>query len=182
MKHVMLDLETLGLAPGSALLSMGAVEFELDGRTGKTAYANIDRRSCITAGLKSDPHTEEWWKRQSQAARDALLIDPKPLKTVVQSFHGWFVARGAACIWSHGAAFDTVLWEVAAKAVGETVPWKFFNVRDTRTIYDTFDFDVRDIVRDGTHHNALDDAIYQIKCVAAALRKGRVAAPESVFG
>ena len=181
MKHVMLDLETFGLAPGVAIRSIGAVEFELDGTTGKTCYANISRQSCVDAGLTIDPNTEAWWAKQSKAAQDALLVDPQPLKLVAASFAGWFAARNAVCLWGHGAAFDPVVWEAASKAVGVAVPWKFWNVRDTRTVFDLFDFDIRDIGRDGTYHNALDDAVYQVKCVAAALKKGRAAAPVSVF-
>lgn len=177
----MLDLETFGLVPGVALRSIGAVEFELSGEIGVTFYRNIDRRSCEAAGLIVDPNTEAWWKRQSQAAQDQLLVDPHPLRDVVMAFHSWFRDQEAVTIWSHGAAFDTVLWEAAARVVGfPTSPWKFGNVRDTRTVHELFGFDVRDVQRVGTYHNALDDAVYQVKCVAAALAKGR--APERASG
>lgn len=176
----MLDLETFGLVPGVALRSIGAVEFELSGETGDTFYANISRSSCEAAGLVVDPNTEAWWKRQSQAAQDVLLVDPQPLRDIVMRFHIWFRECQAVTIWSHGAAFDTALWEAAARRVELTPPWKFVNVRDTRTVYELFDFDVRDVQRVGTYHNALDDAVYQVKCVAAALAKGRP--PERASG
>jgi hypothetical protein len=173
MKHVMLDLETFGVKPGVIIRSIGAVEFELDGRIGKSIYANVDRKSCEAIGLVSDPRTEQWWREQSKAAQEALLVDPKPLKDVVDGFYKWFLNCGADFVWSHGAAFDPVIFEAAAHAAKGQVPWKFYNVRDTRTTYDLFGFDIRDVWRDGTYHNALDDAKYQVKCVALAVAKGR---------
>ncbi len=177
----MLDLETFGTKPGVVIRSLGAIEFDLDGSTGKSCYANISQASCEAAGLTVDPATVEWWKQQSKEAQAAFRVDPKPLPDVAISFYKWFAACGATHVWSHGAAFDTIIWEAASLAVKVPVPWKFYNVRDTRTVFDLFDFDIRDIPRDGTYHNALDDATYQVKCVAAALRKGRAKTPDSVF-
>jgi 3' exoribonuclease, RNase T-like len=49
MKHCMLDLETLGLRPGSSILSVAAVEFEIDGQRDRSFHANITRASCKAA-------------------------------------------------------------------------------------------------------------------------------------
>lgn len=188
MNHVMLDLETFGTAPGSVIRSIGAVEFDLSGATGKTFHLNIDEKSCLDVGLVKDPSTVAWWSQQAKAAQDALLVDPKPLRNAAVQFGQWFTGTAkATCVWGHGASFDPVLWEAACRAAGVSVmPWRFFNVRDTRTVFDLFDFDLRDVPRTGTHHSALDDALYQVKCLGLALRKGRAptAAPqaEDMFG
>lgn len=181
MKNVMLDLETFGVVPGVVLRSIGAVAFDLDGATGSSFYANVDRKSCEDIGLIVDPATERWWAQQSKAARDALEVSPQPIADVAAAFHSWFAKTGATHVWSHGAAFDAVLWEAAARRLHLATPWKFWNVRDTRTVFDLFDFDIRDITRDGTYHNALDDARYQVRCVAAAIRKGRASAATDLF-
>ncbi len=184
MKHVMLDLETFGVRPGFALRSLGAVEFELDGTTGRTCYANISRASCDALGLKIDPNTERWWSEQSAEARAALEVDPKPIRDVVESFNAWFAKVGGVYLWCHGAAFDAVLYEAACVALRVPLPWKFYNVRDTRTVLDLFDFDLRELHRDGTHHDALDDARFQVRAITEALKKGRKAAAmnDGVFG
>lgn len=173
MKHVMLDLETFGTTPGCVVRSIGAVEFELHGTTGRTFYENVMSTSCTDIGLKIDPQTAAWWKQQSQAAQEALLVDPQRIEETIKRFARWFGDAGATFVWSHGAAFDTVIWEAACRASKGPVPWKFYNARDTRTVFDLFEFDIRDIPRDGTYHNALDDARYQVKCIAAALAQGR---------
>ena len=48
-------------------------------------------------------------------------------------------------------------------------PWKFWNVRDVRTVVDLakpFRNLKKDYKRKGTHHNALDDAIFQASYVS----------------
>jgi hypothetical protein len=172
--HICLDLETLGLEPGRVLRSIGAVRFNLSGEIGDTFYRNIDKDSCLDAGLTIDPATAQWWARQSPQARAALEVDPRPLAEVIGDFNIWFGVRSETRVWAQGAAFDPAMWEAAVKAAGYVVvPWKFHALRDTRTIYDVFNFDIRDVPRDGVYHSALDDALYQVRCVVTALSKGR---------
>ncbi len=175
MKHVMLDLETIGTRPGSVILSIGAVFFDLDGKTGETFYRNIEPASCLAAGLTVDPQTKAWWMRQSQAARDALAVDRRPLADVVKEFASFFRA-GGEFVWAQGATFDPPLWEAAAAAVGCSTPWRFWNARDTRTVYDICGLDYKAMPREGVYHNALDDCLTQVKAVAAALSKFKVVA------
>lgn len=172
MKHVMLDLETAGTRPGSVILSIGAVQFDLNGAIGDRFYSNIDSDSSVRAGLKVDAATMRWWSDQSLSAREALKADARPLATVVQDFGAWFRSIEAKYIWGHGAAFDPPLWDAAAHAVGMSAPWDYRNIRDTRTVFHLHDFDAKSIAFAGVEHNALDDALHQIKCVAAALAGG----------
>lgn len=61
MTAVMLDLETWGTAPGSALRSIGACTFiPATGETPQTFYRNITRASCEAVGLAVDPETVKW--------------------------------------------------------------------------------------------------------------------------
>lgn len=170
MRHVMLDLETWGTKPGSALRSIGAVAFELEGGVGESFYQNIDQGSCVRAGLTIDEATVAWWKKQSQEAQAALLINPVPLTNVVTEFNAFFHNVDAYFVWSQGGNFDEPLWNAATSAAGFAVPWKFWNARCTRTLYQLAGFDPRTLKRDGTHHNALDDALFQVNCVQASAR------------
>ena len=170
MQHVMLDLETWGTKPGCALRSIGAVSFNLHSEIGDGFYLNIDGGSCSDAGLTVEKGTQEWWAKQSPEAQAALMVDPQPLAGVVAGFHAWFKAQGAEFVWSHGGNFDEPIWSAAAAAVGARVPWKFWNARCTRTAYALAKFDPRSLKREGTYHNALDDARYQVQCVQAAMR------------
>lgn len=176
MKHVMLDLETLGTVPNSVVISIGAVEFELDGRAGKSFQANIAAASCREIGLIEDPATHQWWAKQSKEAQDRVTTDPRPVGEVASRFGSWFSSRGAEFVWGNGATFDVVLWECVCRKLGIAPPWKFWNVRDMRTVIHLFDLDVRTMNRVGVHHDALDDAKFQVSCIAAALKKNAGAA------
>lgn len=170
--NIMFDLETWGTKPGSILRSIGAVAFEPrgEGIVGEGYYANIDRKSCEEKGLTVDASTEAWWAKQSKEAQDSLLQDQKHIRDVVAGFHQWFSVNRGEQIWCQGANFDSVLWEAVVAACGFRVPWKFWNVRDTRTVYEMCRFNPESVKRPGTYHNALDDAKHQVLCVQAALR------------
>lgn len=165
--HVMVDLETWGTAPGSALRSIGAVTFSPYGEAHaeKSFYSNIDRASCEAAGLKIDPKTEGWWAAQSLEARAALVASCRPLREVVGDFAKWWISVSGTYVWSNGANFDEVLWRVAAGCVGLDVPWKYWNVRDTRTAWHLARLNPKSVKRDGVAHNALADARHQALCV-----------------
>lgn len=54
MKHIMLDIETMGNQSYSSILSIGAVKFDLNtGETGDEFYTTIDLKSCLDLGLKN---------------------------------------------------------------------------------------------------------------------------------
>lgn len=178
----MLDLETWGTTPGCAIRSIGAVVFSRcrgDVHMA-TFYRNVTRESCEAAGLAVEQGTADWWARQSVAARDALKNGQVQLSDALSSFIHWFNAVGGVCIWSQGAGFDVPIIEAACARSGIAWPWKFWDVRDTRTAYDLAGLDPRRVPREGQHHNAMDDAIHQARCVQAALKRlvqnGRLAA------
>jgi hypothetical protein len=173
----MMDLETYGLTPGCVVRSVGATTFTLEGdHEPKTFYANISATSCLFARLHIEQGTHEWWAGQSAEAQESLKRDQRPLRDVVKDFNAWVVSgcglrEATVRVWSQGSNFDVVLWEAAARAVGVAVPWRFYNCRDTRTLYELAGFDPWSIKRAGTYHNALDDARHQVECCRAAWEK-----------
>jgi len=166
---VMIDIETMGTTPGSAILSISAVMFGPSG-LGETFYAPIALASCTAAGLTIDPYTVAWWMKQSDAARAAAFRDDaEPLAAVLQQFTCWLELVDAEKPWCQGANFDAPLLDAAYRACGMASPWKFWNVRDTRTLYELADVKV-DRAR-GVHHNALDDARAQAEAAVVALQR-----------
>lgn len=168
--HIMVDIETLGKHAGCIILSLGAVAFDPKdpNKAGETFYANIDPFDMQQYGFHTDPDTVEWWKGQSEEAKASLLVDRKPAVVVLKDFIQWFHSVRGEQIWSQGASFDIPIIDCALKIYGLTPPWKYWNVRDTRTAYDIFNFDPRSVKRVGTYHNALDDCQYQVQCVQRA--------------
>lgn len=177
--HIMIDLETIGTRPGSAILTIGAVRFDptaadfidpqddipLSLPTETAFYRRIDRESCTFLGLTEDWDTLSWWSRQTpEARREAFDADPRhDIAEVMAEFARW--CGRDPFPWSHGASFDVVLCEAAFERLGIRAPWKFWNVRDTRTLYD---FTGEKPIRDRNHHHALHDAAAQAAAVQRA--------------
>lgn len=169
LDDAMIDIETLGKKPGAAVLSIGAVMFGATG-LGEAFYSPVLLQSCVAVGLKIDPETVAWWMKQSDEARDAAFrADAPALPVVLLRFTEWFVAQQARYPWCHGATFDVPILDAAYEACGLPAPWKFYDVRDTRTLYDLVGVKVDR--SNGTHHNALDDARAQAEAAAAAFRR-----------
>lgn len=177
--HVMLDLETLGTKPGCAIVSIGACVFNMEGVQEKF-YRPIDVTKKIAQGhLAMEPGTIVWWMGQSPEAR-AVFVDQTHVSTydAITDFKNWWVDKAlkypgdGEYIWCHGASFDAPILEAVYNAIGHQAPFKFYNIRDTRTLYGLAD--VYPDRSQGTHHNALDDAVAQAEtAIKAVIALGR---------
>jgi hypothetical protein len=174
--HVMIDLETWGTLPGSALRSIGAVTFSPygDAHEEKHFYANIEVGSCEAAGLKFEPDTEAWWQRQSADSQRRLADNRRALNDVILDFNEWWHSAAGTYVWSNGANFDEVLWRAAAASIHHSVPWKYWNVRDTRTCWDLAGLNPKSIPFEGVQHDAIADARHQARCVTRAYSMLRI--------
>jgi hypothetical protein len=167
--NVMIDIETMGKVPGSAILSIGAVCFGAIG-CGASFYEPISLPSCTAAGLMIHADSVSWWMAQSDAVRSAATQpDARPLADVLNSFSEWFAAHSGEKIWCHAVACDIPILDEAFRACELDSPWKSWNVRDARTLYDLAGF-AAERTR-GAHHHALDDAVSQANAAIEAYRK-----------
>jgi len=171
---VMLDLETMGKKSNSALVSIGAVEFNLiTGETGREFYKVIDLQSCLDVGLKVEASTIYFWLQQSQAARDAICKDKKlPITTVLHMFGAWMQDCVAEVgIWGNGARFDIGLLEDAYSACKLENPWYFRSEKDVRTLVSFAPQVKANLPFEGIEHNPIDDCKHQIKYCNAIWKK-----------
>jgi len=170
----MVDLETLGIKPGSAILSIGAVLFDPDKKLPKkvpekkTFYQNIEIKTSLAMGLTVDQSTVDWWKKQDKKAQDILKVDKITVQKAFLNFRLFFSQNKIVYIWSHGSGFDVVLLEEGYRKIEMMFPWKCWNIRDTRTIFDLAG--IRCDHKEGIHHYALDDAINQARSIQKAYK------------
>lgn len=173
---VMIDLETLGLRPDCPIVSIGAVQFNID--TGEVNNKAYYRRvewinDQLDRPLSRD--TVKWWLEQDPAAQAELTNreGAVKLKLALKQLED-FIPKGAR-IWANGATFDPIILDDAYQNQGGRVPpWGFRNVRDCRTIKDaaeTTGWDSRQFNMGGQFHNALDDCIFQIKWTCSAWQR-----------
>ena len=158
----MIDLETMGIRPTSAIVSIGVCLFD-DIKIVDTFYTPVNLQSCRDVGLTTDKSTEEWWQKQSAEARAAWQTSDAPrINEALKSMNDWMLQRSPVSVcrpWGNGADFDLTIIGYAFNAIEANPPWKFYNHACFRTMKNMFDVPVPQ--RLGTHHHALDDAIHQ---------------------
>lgn len=160
MIDVMLDLETMGKGPNAAIVAIGAVGMDLvNGKLGKDFYVTISLESSVEAGGEMDASTVLWWMRQSDEAR-AELDGGGSWADAICRFYSFLKNnsdRNTLRVWGNGVDFDNVIMAQAFARHHLDVPWLYRNNRCYRTMRKLFP-DVGRVVRDGTLHNAYDDA------------------------
>lgn len=164
--RVMIDIETLGVETGAAILSIGAAEFGVDG-IGDTFYRSVSLTSCQEAGLELDAETIEWWFSQDGGAR-GVLSGGDDLDDVLVALDSWLGDVGATEYWANSPSFDLQMLEHAYDAVGYRPPWSFYEERDYRTLKALGIVDEPE--QDGIEHNALDDALHQARVARDTLQ------------
>lgn len=179
MVNIMIDIETMSTASNATILTIGAIPFLSDG----TIPVDPDMYFYERVQLESydsfknnefdfDFSTLIWWlKQDSEPLKDAFLENPRfPIKVVMQDLANYLMIiknlfkKDIVNVWSHGKDFDVVILQNAFKVCGIECPWKFWDTRDTRTIYSLTNVDLRNISIDGyKSHNAIGDCLKQIE-------------------
>ncbi len=178
MKHICIDLETMGTRPDSAIIAIGAVEFEMptiesEGEIGRKFYLNVDLQSCIDKGMTVTGGTIMWWLAQSEEARRVLRNPDLPKARIdgaLATFSQFWRDCDATYLWAHGQDFDVSIMRTAYALHDLRHPWTYNMARDTRTLYHVAGFDEKTLPSIGNAHNALDDALFEVSAIFTAQR------------
>lgn len=185
MTDVMIDIETLDTAPTAAILSIGAVKFDLArGAVGNGPRDRFHRAVSLSFDefrlFTVSRSTVDFWLSQSAEARRAVVAGDEPTERVdfEAALDGLasFVAR-AERVWARGPAFDLAILRHAYRVVLRRAnpPWSHKVERDSRT----FEFVARalGVVAPAfeppfltREHHALDDAVAEAHRVIAVFR------------
>lgn len=174
--HVMLDLETMGTAPGSMIAAIGACTFVTDAPR-QTFYARVELRGQDRLGLTIDPDTVLWWLAQDEPAREELTHPSlrrhrQPLAAALTELHNrirWWSEGRELRLWANGANFDPGIAETAWRACfpGTAPAWRYHEVRCVRTLLELAGVDRKAFPPRVAHH-ALHDALAQADAAEAA--------------
>lgn len=179
MKHIMVDLETLGTTPQAPIISIGAVFFDPEtGETGNSFHEKIEFGSAC-AGRTIDPCTIAWWFKQDDEARHSVLESGRSQDAAIRMFAEFVLDGEPDAIWGNGATFDISILEDIYRQHKLRCPWPFWSVRDVRTIVDCAQgiVDRKSFEFEGTQHDALADALHQAKYVSAMWQALRATNP-----
>ena len=159
--NIMLDLETMGNGSNAAIISIGAVAFDIRKRElGAEFYQLVTLESSMETGGECDASTILWWMGQSEEARRCIIVPPVAvtISEALQKFSCWYdqVAKEDGEVWGNGATADNVWLANAYRRLNLPVPWFYRKDRCYRTAKALHPKVVRKPY--GIAHNALDDA------------------------
>jgi len=172
---IMIDIESLNTTPNCVILTIGAVRFD---PKGSGVVERLELRPTIEDqtgiyGRTINEDTLRWWGEQSPEAIEEAMGDwgREPFDVCMEKLYKFCWNRRA--VWSNGAGFDCVVMEDAWRQVSDKpnpIPWPFWSVRDTRTLYEVAGVKLKD----GGHvtsHKAVEDAERQAIVVQKAYTK-----------
>jgi len=159
-KDWMVDIETLATTPDAHILSIGAVDMSDHNNTFYHTVEGINQQRMTNFS------TIKWWLKQSpEAIKNATSRDNVlELPDMLEALTAFLEEHKLTHPWANGSVFDVIILENAYRQHGMKIPWNFWNVRDMRTICDiAYRITGKTLkpVREGTYHNALDDAVFQ---------------------
>lgn len=165
MIHGMIDLETLSTNPNATILTVGGVKFDpyTMAEPSQGMYFRVDVDSQTEMGRDVMQETVNWWSKQPKEISDEAFSDDNraSLDDMIKKINKFSV--GVDVFWCQGPLFDYAILQDIYKQLGYPVPWQYWQIRDSRTLFSLVPKDP-DEERTGLH-NALEDCYFQAKKV-----------------
>ena len=167
----MIDLETLSTNPNAVILTVGGVKFDptTQMKPYSEMYFRVDVDSQTKMGRDVMQDTVNWWSKQPKEISDEAFSDHDrtSLDEMIKSINKFFV--GVDVFWCQGPLFDYAILQDIYKQLGHPVPWQYWQIRDSRTLFSLVPRDLNEKRQD--LHNALEDCRFQAKKVQKVYRQ-----------
>jgi hypothetical protein len=166
--HIMIDLETAGLTPGSAILEIAAVAFHIPSfqpcpRAGYY-HVRVDLLDSLARGFRTDSDTAAFHLRQEGLAEDPATLRGLSVHDALTGLLQFIRRTTPSHVWAWGMDFERNMLEAAFKKTGLPFPWHYTASMDARTVWN--------LAFTKPHpkrpHRALDDCHAQIRDLADA--------------
>lgn len=166
--QIVVDLETLDTAPSAHILTVALVLVDVDAPIDSPDFC----RKLFTAevyrkqpGRTVSLDTQDWWAKQSQAARDIAFdhVAPEIISDVMRHLADW-LQDNPYPIWGNGSDFDNAILQHAFNAEG--LQWPYYRNRCLRTLRGVakdLGYTLPPLPFEGTKHVASDDALHEAK-------------------
>ena len=172
---IQIDMETFDTAPSAKIISLALVGYNRN--TAEAVHEIYARFKVAMMPGTVSRSTINWWHREDYKnpglLAEATGGEVDPLQFFDDLVSGF--PQGDVKVWGNGSNFDVVILEETLKSLHCPVPWKFWNVRDLRTLLDIAEVNPRQCQFDGDKHNALHDARHQTRMALYAKQKIREA-------
>jgi exodeoxyribonuclease VIII len=162
----MIDLEGLATGPDTCILTIAAQAFDPfgHGHYEQSYYARVTLESQPDRAI--DQGTIDWWATQPAIVRDEAFDEEGriPLDQALDEL-GKLIWH-SKLIWAQGPTYDMNILEHAYKSYRKPLPWKYYMVRDSRTVFSLWPGQPIP----PTSHHALEDCRRQIGMLQNTLR------------
>ena len=159
--HVMVDIETLAVSPDACILTIAAQQFNPFEKRSyselRNFYARISIESQKTRNVEE--HTVEWWANQSPIAKEEAFSDDNRISLSDALSQLSPLIWQSDFMWINDPTFEVNILENAYQSYNMPIPWKFYLVRDARTVYSLYP----ELAQPQTTHHALEDCRRQIE-------------------
>ena len=166
LRHAMIDLETMSLETHAAIVSIGVVMFDPRyGQIGEKLHLKLDWRNQPGRHLCGE--TRQFWKEQIKKNPELKKeLNGKMSLTDALEELAFFLPSDCK-VWGNGPLSDMGWLEHAYKEVAIDIPWRFYNVRDCRTIRCLYEslLGAFYLPRTGVTHSAIADAEWQARTI-----------------
>jgi hypothetical protein len=162
--HGMIDLETLSTRPDATLLTLGAIKFDpySDAEPNAGLYLRVDVDEQSALGRHVDENTLEEIRNEALGDEDRIS-----LSNMIKQLNKWCV--GVDELWCQGPLFDYAILQNLYAQLGQPCPWNYWQIRDSRTLFNMLPKDPRKDIQMSLH-NALADCYFQAKSVQKAYK------------
>ena len=156
----MVDIETCGTGPEACILTIAAQCFDPLTRQDfgdlRSYYCRVDPGSQPDRRVQDD--TIAWWATQPREAQEEAFGEEGRISLEQALTELGRLIWHSKRFWANGPTFDANILEHAYKSHNIALPWKFYSVRDARTVYGL----VPTLNKYPASHHALEDCRRQI--------------------
>ena len=135
MTNCMIDIETLGTHADSVMLTIGAIQFDLEsGDIGMSFSRTVDIEDQLKKGRGITGDTLKWWLQQNPETLKLNMRAPVPLESALYDLGEFFYDNDIQFVWANGISFDLGILKDAYRSIPLPLPWAYYNERDYKTI------------------------------------------------
>ena len=170
MNKIMLDIETTGNIPSSAIIQLSMVRFDEEGNVGDSIHINVNAEEQYKLGAKYTQSTLDWWQQTNPQLFESITTQNVHSVKETLDIVDAFVTQNDY-IWCH-ATFDMPILDNLYHLANRPKPYKYKNVRDIRTIVELSKINLMSYNWEQEKtHDSYDDCIFQIKYTTDAMKQ-----------
>lgn len=167
--NLSLDIETVGLRPGSGIWQIGCIAIENPDWLFK---ATISPTEALKPPFSFEDATVRWQLEKNLENYDKAFysFSQPDIRSMLLAFGDWYrnlAANHEIFLWTKGPHFDIAILDEAYSRFGLDAPWKYYSIRDMRTLQHLLP-NVQ-VPKPAGLHDALVDAMYQGEVIKKCL-------------